>query len=60
MPDEPIDRILDAAYACFVRHGMRRTTMDDSESVVVGALDRARPPVGVVQQLAAAPAPTAA
>ena len=29
MPDEPIDRILDAAYACFARHGVRRTTMDD-------------------------------
>jgi AcrR family transcriptional regulator len=24
-----VDRILDAAYACFVRHGVRRTTMDD-------------------------------
>ena len=29
MPDDPIDRILAAAYACFTRHGVRRTTMDD-------------------------------
>jgi len=29
MSDEPIDRILAAAYACFTRHGVRRTTMDD-------------------------------
>jgi TetR/AcrR family transcriptional regulator len=27
--DSRVDRILDAAYACFVRHGVRRTTMDD-------------------------------
>lgn len=30
MPDDlRIERILDAAYACFIRHGIRRTTMDD-------------------------------
>lgn len=29
MSDSRVDRILDAAYACFVRHGVRRTTMDD-------------------------------
>lgn len=27
--DERVDRILDATYACFTRHGIRRTTMDD-------------------------------
>lgn len=26
---DAVDRILDAAYACFTRHGVRRTTMDD-------------------------------
>lgn len=29
MADERIDRILDATYACFTRHGIKRTTMDD-------------------------------
>lgn len=29
MSDERLDRVLDAAYACFTRHGVRRTTMDD-------------------------------
>jgi AcrR family transcriptional regulator len=29
VPDERIAAILDAAYACFTRHGVRRTTMDD-------------------------------
>jgi TetR/AcrR family transcriptional regulator len=29
MSDERLTRILDAAYACFTRHGVRRTTMDD-------------------------------
>ena len=28
-PEAQLDRILDAAYACFTRHGVRRTTMDD-------------------------------
>lgn len=27
--DERLDRILNAAYVCFTRHGVRRTTMDD-------------------------------
>ncbi|MBO4209225.1 TetR/AcrR family transcriptional regulator [Micromonospora echinofusca] len=29
MSDDRLERILDAAYRCFTRHGMRRTTMDD-------------------------------
>ncbi|MDQ3504396.1 MAG: TetR/AcrR family transcriptional regulator [Actinomycetota bacterium] len=29
MSDARLERILDAAYACFARHGVRRTTMDD-------------------------------
>lgn len=29
MSDDRLERILDAAYACFARHGVRRTTMDD-------------------------------
>jgi TetR/AcrR family transcriptional regulator len=29
MSQERIERILDAAYLCFTRHGVRRTTMDD-------------------------------
>ncbi|MFB9237898.1 TetR/AcrR family transcriptional regulator [Plantactinospora siamensis] len=29
MSDERLDRILAAAYECFTRHGVRRTTMDD-------------------------------
>jgi AcrR family transcriptional regulator len=29
MIDERVERILDAAYACFTRHGVKRTTMDD-------------------------------
>ncbi|MEV4641312.1 helix-turn-helix domain-containing protein [Actinoplanes sp. NPDC049548] len=29
MSDERVERILDAAYACFAKHGLRRTTMDD-------------------------------
>ena len=41
MPDEPIDRILDAAYASFARHGVRRTTMDD----IAAAADMSRPAV---------------
>ncbi|MGQ0841953.1 TetR/AcrR family transcriptional regulator [Actinokineospora sp.] len=41
MPDEPIDRILDAAYACFARHGVRRTTMDD----IAAAAAMSRPAV---------------
>ncbi len=29
MSDDRLERILDAAYAAFARHGVRRTTMDD-------------------------------
>ncbi len=29
MSDARLEQILDAAYACFARHGVRRTTMDD-------------------------------
>lgn len=29
MFDERLEQILDAAYACFTRHGVKRTTMDD-------------------------------
>lgn len=29
LEDERLEQILDAAYACFTRHGVRRTTMDD-------------------------------
>ncbi|HKD98366.1 MAG TPA: helix-turn-helix domain-containing protein [Micromonosporaceae bacterium] len=29
MSDERLERVLDAAYECFVRYGIRRTTMDD-------------------------------
>ena len=32
MADDRIDQILDAAYACFTRHGVKRTTMDDIAS----------------------------
>lgn len=29
MSDDRLERILDAAYTCFARYGVRRTTMDD-------------------------------
>lgn len=29
MLDERLERVLDAAYVCFTRHGVKRTTMDD-------------------------------
>ncbi len=29
MSAERVERILDAAYVCFTRHGVRRTTIDD-------------------------------
>jgi TetR/AcrR family transcriptional regulator len=29
MSSERVDRVLTAAYRCFVRHGVRKTTMDD-------------------------------
>lgn len=41
MADEPVERILDAAYACFARHGVRRTTMDD----IAAAAEMSRPAV---------------
>jgi len=41
MPDDPVARILTAAYACFTRHGARRTTMDD----IASAADMSRPAV---------------
>jgi TetR/AcrR family transcriptional regulator len=41
MSDQRVDRILDAAYACFVRHGVRRTTMDD----IAAAAEMSRPAV---------------
>jgi TetR/AcrR family transcriptional regulator len=41
MPDEPIDRILEAAYVSFTRHGIRRTTMDD----IAAAAGMSRPAV---------------
>jgi TetR/AcrR family transcriptional regulator len=39
--DERVDRILDAAYGCFTRHGVRRTTMDD----IASAAGMSRPAV---------------
>lgn len=36
-----MERILDAAYSCFTRHGIRRTTMDD----IAAAADMSRPAV---------------
>jgi AcrR family transcriptional regulator len=32
-PAERLDRVLDAVYQCFVRHGVRKTTMDDIAEV---------------------------
>src|SRR5262245_62178864 len=32
--DDPHDRILDAAERCIVRHGVRKTTMEDIASAV--------------------------
>ncbi|MFE3449086.1 TetR/AcrR family transcriptional regulator [Nonomuraea sp. NPDC059194] len=39
--DERLSTILDAAYACFTRHGVRRTTMDD----IARQADMSRPAV---------------
>ncbi len=39
--DERIEAILDAAYTCFTRHGVRRTTMDD----IAREADMSRPAV---------------
>lgn len=41
MSADRVERILDAAYACFVRHGVRRTTMDD----IAAAAEMSRPAV---------------
>lgn len=41
MSDDRVERILDAAYACFARHGVRRTTMDD----IAAAAEMSRPAV---------------
>ncbi len=41
MSDERVERILDAAYHCFIRHGIRRTTMDD----IAAAAGMSRPAV---------------
>ncbi|HEY0698453.1 MAG TPA: helix-turn-helix domain-containing protein [Micromonospora sp.] len=41
MSDERLARILTAAYQCFTRHGMRRTTMDD----IAAAAGMSRPAV---------------
>ncbi|MER5475262.1 TetR/AcrR family transcriptional regulator [Streptomyces sp. NPDC002685] len=34
MPGDRLDEVLDAAYDCLTRYGMRRTTMDDIASVM--------------------------
>ena len=39
--DDRLEQILDAAYACFTRHGVRRTTMDD----IAREADMSRPGV---------------
>jgi TetR/AcrR family transcriptional regulator len=36
-----VDRVLDAAYVCFLRHGIRKTTMDD----IAAAAGMSRPAV---------------
>ncbi len=41
MSDARVERILDAAYECFTRHGVRKTTMDD----IAGAAGMSRPAV---------------
>ena len=41
VPVERVDRILDAAYACFARHGFRKTTMED----IAAAAGMSRPAV---------------
>lgn len=39
--EERVTAVLDAAYSCFTRHGVRRTTMDD----IARAADMSRPAV---------------
>jgi AcrR family transcriptional regulator len=41
LDDERLERILDAAYTCFTRHGVRRTTMSD----IAKAAEMSRPGV---------------
>ena len=41
MSEDRLGRILDAAYACFTRHGVRKTTMDD----IAAAAGMSRPAV---------------
>ena len=41
MTDDRVERILAAAYTCFTRHGVRRTTMDD----IAAAAEMSRPAV---------------
>jgi TetR/AcrR family transcriptional regulator len=41
MTDGRVERVLDAAYACFARHGVRKTTMDD----IASAAGMSRPAV---------------
>lgn len=41
MSEERLEQILDAAYRCFTRHGVRRTTMDD----IAAAAGMSRPAV---------------
>ncbi len=41
MADDRLDQILDAAYASFTRHGVKRTTMDD----IASAAGMSRPSV---------------
>ncbi len=40
-PDLRLEKVLDAAYACFVRHGVRKTTMED----IAAAAGMSRPAV---------------
>jgi TetR/AcrR family transcriptional regulator len=41
MSEDRVERILDAAYECFTRHGVRKTTMDD----IASAAGMSRPAV---------------
>jgi TetR/AcrR family transcriptional regulator len=41
MSEDRVERILDAAYQCFTRHGVRKTTMDD----IAAAAGMSRPAV---------------
>jgi TetR/AcrR family transcriptional regulator len=41
MSEDRVERILDAAYQCFIRHGIRKTTMDD----IAAAAGMSRPAI---------------